>query len=297
MKPFHSVLLPATLVALALVAPCFEQNESLLIGRGDQLHIQVFDTPEMEQHPRVTDSGTVPLLFVGDVKVAGMTPGDAAREVEEALKTKQLMLHPQVAVTVEQYATQNVYVMGQVTNPGAYPISTPMSVVSVLALAGGLADPADRHITIERHSDPAQKVSYFLSNNSEVALSSDVLVYPGDTALVPKAGVVYVLGDVGRPGGYPMTTNDSQMTVLQALAMAGSANKTSILGKARLVRKTPQGAQEVPLQLAQIQQGKRPDIQMQPDDVLFLPFSWMKNVAVNAQGIAASATSAVIYAH
>jgi polysaccharide biosynthesis/export protein len=297
MKPFHSVLLPATLVALALVAPCFAQNESLLIGRGDQLHIQVFDTPEMEQHPRVTDSGTVPLLFVGDVKVAGMTPGDAAREVEEALKTKQLMLHPQVAVTVEQYATQNVYVMGQVTNPGAYPISTPMSVVSVLALAGGLADPADRHITIERHSDPAQKVSYFLSNNSEVALSSDVLVYPGDTALVPKAGVVYVLGDVGRPGGYPMTTNDSQMTVLQALAMAGSANKTSILGKARLVRKTPQGAQEVPLQLAQIQQGKRPDIQMQPDDVLFLPFSWMKNVAVNAQGIAASATSAVIYAH
>jgi polysaccharide biosynthesis/export protein len=105
------------------------------------------------------------------------------------------------------------------------------------------------------------------------------------------------LGDVGRPGGYPMTTNDSRITVLQALAMAGSANRTSILGKAKLVRKTPNGPQEVPMQLAQMQQGKRPDIDMQPDDVLFLPFSWMKNIAANAQGIAASATSAVIFAH
>ena len=107
--------------------------------------------------------------------------------------------------------------------------------------------------------------------------------------------MVYVLGDVGKPGGFSVTTNDSKITVLQALALAGSANKTSVLGKAKLVRKTPSGAMEIPIQLAAMQQGKRPDIEMQPDDVLFLPFSWMKNIAVNAQGIAASATSAVIY--
>jgi len=292
---FPAQAMPAILVLLATAA-CFAQKESILIGPGDQLHIQVFDTPEMDQHPRVTDAGTVPLLFVGDLKLAGMTPGDASHAVEEALKARQLMLHPHVAVTIDQYATQSVYVMGQVTNPGAYSISTPMSVVSVLALAGGLADMADRHITIERHSDPAQKVSYYLSNNSKDALNDDVLVYPGDTTLVPKAGVVYVLGDVGRPGGYPVTTNDSQMTVLRALAVAGSPNKTSVLGKARLVRKTPDGVEDVPMELAAIEQGKRPDIPMQADDVLFLPFSWMKNIVVNAQGIAASATSAVIFA-
>jgi polysaccharide biosynthesis/export protein len=298
MRPFTShltVTLRAVLIGATLTAICFAQNESLLIGRGDQLHVLVFDTPEMEQHPRVTDAGNVPLLFIGELKVAGLTPGDAARQIEETLKAKHFMVHPQVEVTVEKYATQNVYVMGQVTTPGAYAISTPMSVVSVLALAGGLADAADRHITIERHSDPTQKVSYYLSNNSEEALSSDVLVYPGDTALVPKAAVVYVLGDVGKPGGFSVTTNDSKITVLQALALAGSANKTSVLGKAKLVRKTSSGATEVPLQLSAMQQGKRPDIDMQPDDVLFIPFSWMKNIAVNAQGIAASATSAVIY--
>jgi polysaccharide export outer membrane protein len=278
-------------------AICFAQKESLLIERGDQLHIQVFDTPEMEQHPRVTDTGTVPLLFVGDVSLAGMTPGQAANTIEDVLKSKQLMLHPHVAVTVEQYATQSVYVMGQVTNPGAYPINTPSTVVNVLALAGGLADQADRHITIERHGDSAQRVNYFFSNRSEDALNDDVLVYPGDTVLVPKAGVVYVLGDVGRPGGYPITTNNSQLTVLQALAMAGSGNKTSILSKARLIRKTPTGAQEIPLQLSAMQKGQVPDMQIQPDDVLWVPYSWMKNITMSPSSIAASATSALIYGH
>jgi polysaccharide export outer membrane protein len=281
----------------AFVTSCFAQKESLLIGPGDQLHIQVFDTPEMEQLPRVTDAGTIPLLFVGDVKVAGMTPGDAAHEIEEALKAKHLMLTPQVAITVQQFATQNVYVMGQVNTPGAYPITTPSSVVSVLALAGGMADAADRHIMIERHSDPSQRVSYFLSNRSDEALNNDVLVFPGDTVLVPKVGIVYVLGDVGKPGGYPMMTNDSQMTVLQALAMAGSANKTSLLSKAKLIRHTPNGPQEVPMVLASMQKGKDQDIQMQPDDVLYIPSSWMKNLTQNASQIVGAAAAAAVYAH
>jgi polysaccharide export outer membrane protein len=224
-----------------------------------------------------------------------MTPGDAAHEVEKVLIAKHLMVHPQVSVTVKTYATQNVYVMGQVTNPGAYPISTPSSVLSVLALAGGLGEQADRHLTIERHSDPSQRVTYFLSNLSDEALNNDVLVNPGDTVLVPKAGIVYVLGDVGRPGGYPMTTDNSQITVLQALAMAGSSNKTSKLSGAKLVRKTPSGVEEVPIELAAMEKGKTPDIQMQPNDVLYIPFSWMKNMTMNAQGIVSAATAAAIY--
>ncbi len=292
-----ALALGATFILTALAAASFAQSESLLIGPGDQLHIQVFDTPEMEQMPRVTDAGTIPLMFVGDVKVAGMTPGDAALEIEEVLKAKKLMLRPQVAITVQQYATQNVYVMGQVTNPGAYPISTPTSVVDVLALAGGLADPADRHITIERHSDPSQKVSYFLSNRSEDALNSGVVAYPGDTVLVPRAGIVYVLGDVGKPGGYPITTNDSQISVLQSLAMAGSANKTALLSKAKLIRHTPNGPQEVPIVLASMQKGKEPDIQMQADDILYVPSSWMKNLTQNASQIVGSAAAAAIYVH
>ena len=85
-------------------------------------------------------------------------------------------------------------------------------------MAGGLTDLADRKITIERHADPADKVTYYVSNRSDEAMSSQVQVYPGDLVLVPKVGVVYVLGDVGKPGGYSMSTNDSRMTVMEALA-------------------------------------------------------------------------------
>src|SRR5580692_1591240 len=94
------------------------QKETLLIGPGDSLHIQVYDTPEMEQRARVTDAGEVPLSFVGNVQVANRTPEQAAKEIEHRLITAGIMRHPQVTVRVDVYATQNASVMGQVVKPG-----------------------------------------------------------------------------------------------------------------------------------------------------------------------------------
>jgi polysaccharide biosynthesis/export protein len=292
MNTLRLALLVLTIGATALA----QGNESLKIGPGDLLHIQVYDTPELDQHPRVTDAGTVPLLFAGEVKLVDMTPADAARTIEELLISKQLLKRPQVAVTIEEFATQNVSVLGQVAKPGAIAIATPRSVVDVLSLAGGVTELADRNITIQRHSD-GKKVDYFLSNEANEALNDNVLVYPGDTVIVPKSGIVYVLGDVGRPGGFPMATNNSQMSVLQAVAMSGSMNKTSRPGKAILIRKNAKGYQQIPLALGDMQKGKEPDMLLQADDVVFVPFSYMKNMALNGTAIVASASSALIYMH
>ena len=87
--------------------------ESLLIGPGDQLHIQVFETPELEQHPRVTDAGDAPLMLLGNVRVIGLTPAQAAAMIQHDLIAGHFMSHPQVTVTVDQYATQNVSVLGE----------------------------------------------------------------------------------------------------------------------------------------------------------------------------------------
>lgn len=284
-------------VVLLSAGLCFAQKESLLIGPGDELKVQVFDTPEMNQTVRVTDSGEVPLLFVGDVKVEGLTPGEAADVIEQVLRSKQLMLHPQVAVTVDDYATEQVSIMGQVRSPGTYEITAPVSVLNVLSEAGGLTDVADRHITIQRHGRSQEIVTYFFSNSSEAALEKSVMVYPGDIVVVPKAGIIYVLGDVGKPGGYTMSDNDSRMTVLEALANAGGANKTAIISNIKLIRKTSAGTTEIAVPLRAMQQGKQPDLAMQPDDVLFVPFSYMKNLVFNGSQIVASAGSALIYTH
>jgi polysaccharide biosynthesis/export protein len=273
------------------------QKESLLIGPGDALHIQVYDTPEMEQKAKVTDSGEVPLSFLGSVKVANMTPGQAGAEIERRLIAANIMLHPQVTVRVDAYATQNASVMGQVVKPGPYEIDTRRKVIDVLALAGGLTDAADRHITIERFGDPNQKVEYYYSNVAGTALQDDPMVYPGDTVIVPKAAVVYVLGDVLKPGGYPISTNNSKMTVLEAISLAGYANHSAAVGKSKLVRKTPTGVEQIDLPVGAMQKGKAPDVALLPDDVVYVPFSFLRNVAVNGSSILASATSAAIYIH
>ncbi|MGC1462554.1 MAG: polysaccharide biosynthesis/export family protein [Terracidiphilus sp.] len=285
-------------LGLLLSATPLAASESLLIGPGDQLHIQVADTPEMEQHPRVTDAGEVPIEAVGNVKVAGLSPAEAAIAIQDRLIAAHYMRHPVVLVNIEQYATQTVSVIGEVKVPGAYPIATPRSILDVLALAGGLNPVADRNIVIERSSDPANRVHYNYSNNADAAVDLQVLVSPGDTVLVPRAGIVYILGDVNHPGGYAMTNNESKMTMLEAIALAGGLSKTAKQGGARLIRKESSGSySDRKLSVGDLEEGKIPDIAMQPGDVVYVPFSFGRNLAVfGASSIAASATSAAIYA-
>ena len=273
-----------------------QQPESLLIGPGDLLHVQVFDTPELEQKSaRVTDAGELPLLLGGNVKVDHLTPAEAARSIEKALVDGHFLLRPQVTVTVEEYATQKVSVLGEVKTPGAYAISTPRSVLDVLTLAGGLTELADRKILIQRKGT-SEKAPYFVSNKADVAMDTAVRINPGDTLYVPKAGIVYVLGDVKTPGGYTMTNNEAQLSVLQLVARAGGTNNSAVPSHARLMRKTGESSfTETPLQLSAMQKGKQQDQFLQPGDIVYVPFSYLRNFGLQGSGLVASASSAAIY--
>jgi polysaccharide export outer membrane protein len=285
----------AILCFLLLVpALAAQTTESLLIGPGDLLHVQVFDTPQLEQHARVTDAGELPLIMGGEVKLSGLTPAQAARTIEHALQDRHFLLNPQVLVTVEEYATQKVSVFGEVHTPGAYAIGTPRSILDVLTLAGGLTDLADRKILIERRGS-SEKLAYFVSNAPGTALDTAIKVDPGDTILVPKAGIVYALGDVRLPGGYTMTNNEAQLSVLQLLARAGGTNNTAVPSHARLIRRSAGSYSEMPLQLSAMQKGKLADLPLQAGDMIYIPFSYAKNLAASASGIAASVGSAALY--
>jgi polysaccharide export outer membrane protein len=269
--------------------------ETLLIGPGDVLHIEVLDTPELEQHPRVTDGGIIPLIGVGSAKVAGLTPEEAAAEVRQLLVSKHYMNHPDVTVTVDSYASQTVSVLGQVKTPGTYSIATPRSVMSVISLAGGLTETADYHITIQHHDIPDKPTKYILSNDPDVAIANDVKVKPGDTVIVPRAGIAYVLGDVGRPGGFVMQNNHSQLTVLQAVALAGGTLTSAVPSHARLIRRSDSGYTETRINFSAIQKGRAPDLQLNPDDVIYVPYSYLRNIASTSSGIAASTAGAAVY--
>jgi polysaccharide export outer membrane protein len=287
---------PGRLLPPAAGAPTVQQ-ESLLIGPGDVLHVQVVDAPEMEQHVRVTDNGMIPLVGAGDVKVGGMTVAGAQTSIHDHLIATHYMNHPQVMVTVEQYATETVSVVGEVARPGAYPITTPRTVLDVLSFAGGITNVADRNILIQRHGSKDEAASYFVSNDPKQAVATQIMVNPGDSVIVPKAGIVYILGDVNRPGGFAMSNNQDHMTLLQALSLAGGLQHSARQGHARLIRQTEGTAHEEQLNLGEIQKGKSPNPTLYPGDILYVPFSWAKNlITTGAPGMASSAASAAIYA-
>jgi polysaccharide export outer membrane protein len=284
----------AVALILLLCTAHIHAQESLLIGKGDLLHITVMREADLEQRVRVRDSGEVSLALVGNISVLGLTPSEAGDKIAHSYLAGQFLKHPQVSVLIEEYATQSVSVLGQVAHPGAVQLTTPRSLLDVLSMAGGLTEAADRNVTIEHGGKSPNRTQVFIPNKPEDASNLDILVQPGDTVIVPKAGIVYVLGDVGRPGGYIMQ-DDSRLSVLQAVSLAAGSNKTAAEKHVRLIRKVDGKYTEQDLPLREIERGKQPDVALSANDVLYVPFSLSKNVALGATGIVASASSALIY--
>ncbi|HEY6445621.1 MAG TPA: SLBB domain-containing protein [Acidobacteriaceae bacterium] len=292
------------LQAASAAAPATEptSQESLLIGPGDLICITFVRESELDQHIRVLDSGEIVLALAGTVIVQGLTPAQAAARIADKYRDGKFLLHPEVSVFVEEYATETVTILGQVAHPGNFRLAAPRSLIDVLSLAGGLTDLADRHIVIERGAKPRQspgpgpeRIRAFLPNRADDALNANVLVRPGDTVIVPRTGIVYVLGDVAHPGGYVMQ-NDSQLTVLQAIALAAGASKTASEKRIRLVRNVDGLTQSIDLPLRDMERGRDPDVPLMANDVLYVPFSLAKNLSLGIANITAAASSALIYA-
>ncbi len=270
------------------------QPESLLIGPGDTLHIQVFGEPELEDRIRVSDAGNIRPRLIGTIHVGGLSSGAAAAVIERALVEKSFLLHPSVTVSLDDYSGRRVTVFGEVRTPGAFVLPTSASVLDVLALAGGLTDVADRRITIERQGS-GERATYFVSNSATDLMNSEVRINPGDRLFIPKAGVIYILGDVHAPGGYAMTNNEGSLTAMQLVARAGGTNTTAAPDHAIIVRGGTGSPAVEKIKIGKIRKGKVADEAMQAGDILYIPFSYLRNFAVNAVGITSTLGSAAIY--
>jgi len=264
----------------------------LKIGPGDEIEVNVFDEPDMEQTVRVNDLGDGTLNFIGSVHLAGLTTDQAEALIARKLTEGNYLLSPQVSVIIREYSTQGVSVLGEVKSPGVYPVLGGQSLLDVLAAAGGTTPLAGAEITIQRASD-ASSLTVLLSEDAHQSLSSNVRLYPGDKVIIPRAGLVYVLGDVGRPGGFVME-NDGKMTLLQALAMAGGTTHTSNTNGSRLLRKRYSGYTDVRIELNKMLKGQKGDVQLQAEDILYVPGSAVKSVfARAAPAVLAASTGAL----
>ena len=268
---------------------------SLKIGGGDLLKVSVFGAPESDQEVRVDQSGNVSLTFIGAVHVAGLTNSEAQDLIAQKLVAGGFFTQPQVSVFTKEYATQGISILGEVQHPGVYPILGSRRLFDVLSLAGGTTPKAGRIISISRRDHPDAPRSVKLSNDATESAQSNIEVLPGDTVVVSRAPVVYVVGDVKKPSGVIMDSG-TDMTVLQAIAMAEGTNPTAALNKAKLIRTTPTGRQELPLSLKDILASKAPDIRLQAEDIIFVPNSASKAAFRRTMdAIVQTATGVAIY--
>ncbi len=285
---------PAAPTALNQPQDASSEARNIPIGPGDLLEIDVYQVPELTLKVRVTDSGTVRLPLLGEVHVAGSTVEQVEEDLTHELVARNFVLKPQVTVFVSEYATQGITVLGEVNQPGTYPMFGPHRLFDAISAAGGLTQRAGSTLTIIHHGDTAhaQHYTYEVTNSN---VNIDVELQPGDTVVVDKAAVVYVVGEVNKPGAFLME-NNTDITVLRALALANGTTHQAQLGHARIVRRLPSGVEEIDLPLDKILRGKVMDAKLEPDDILFVPTSKAKVAAkTGAQGIIAATIGMATY--
>jgi polysaccharide biosynthesis/export protein len=324
-----------------------------VIGTGDLVGVQVFDVPEMSRDLRVGQTGTIgiPLVPVR-LHVAGLTELQAERKIEEVLEANGLISHPEVSVVVREKKSKPITVVGAVGHPMVYSADRQVTLVEVLAEAGGISNDASDQVIITRpeHSapessdppaiasdDPSASAPGALNSSSASTsaansiatnpaqdsqavpppispsmgtstitvnlgqilesgdMASNIVLLPGDVVTVPHAGIVYVLGAVGRPGGYTVANDRAQLTTLKLLSLAGGLNHTAKGSHAYIVRKDGSGKQtQVEVDLQKVMKFQSEDLQLRPSDILYVPTSAAKTAAVRAAEASVGLASAVL---
>lgn len=314
---------------LAQTAADSKVESSYRIGAEDLLSITVYSAPELNRTVRVSEQGTIALPLIGDVPAAGFTARQLEMVIEELLN-RSYMNDPQVTVFVQEMQSHPVAVFGAVGKPGIYQIQGPKSLIEVLSLAQGLADDAGDKVIVMRRSGAASaasansltpEIAHSISLRSVSArpepitdsknsaesmqidlkelLSSTSPVYniqvkPGDIVKVPHAGIVYVVGEVRKPGGFLLRANES-ISVLQALALAEGTTSTSSQKAARIIRTSKSGArEEIRINLKKILAGKEADPVLLSHDILFVPNSTGKSAFYRGAEAAVSITAGLI---
>jgi len=270
---------------------------SSVIGAEDVLDVEVFDTPELSTATaRVTESGDVNLPVLGPIQVAGLSPNEAALKIETELKTRGIMLQPHVTVSIVESAPRGATLLGEVKSPGVYSVMGRRRLLDLIAMAGGLGPNAGKLVSIAHRDDPQHpEMVRLVPRAAQLGSQQNPVIHPGDTIMVGRAGVVYILGDVKKPGGF-LIDNDEHISLMQALTLAGGWNKEAALSKAVVIRKIPQGHKQLDLDLKHVLKGKQADIKVEDGDILYVPSSLGKTLAYRGiEAVIAAAQTAVVY--
>ncbi|HED12118.1 MAG TPA: polysaccharide export protein EpsE [Gammaproteobacteria bacterium] len=249
------------LAILALHVGVAAAAEEYLLGGGDVVQIVVYGQADLSIESRLSqDSATIAYPLLGEVPLGGLTPAQAGQKLAKLLKAGGFLKTPQVTVSVKDYLSQQVPVMGQVNNPGEYSLKDESRVVDLIAQAGGLkTNAADEIVVVKLENGKPIKHKIDLMRFYAGDMSQNIRVARGDFILVPKMDTFYIYGEVTQPGKYRL---ERGMTVMQALSVGGGVSGRGSLSGMKVTRIQPDGkTKKVDVDLNDI---------LQPNDVLYV---------------------------
>ena len=273
-----------------------EDFAGLKLAPGFLLNVTVYDEPDLSAHVRVDKEGNISLPFLKTLHVGGATVGDAKEMIEAKFHNDGILKNPQITIDVEQFATTSVTVMGEVQNPGKVELLAPHSLLDVIGMTGGETSFAGNEVELKRSVDGAMQTStYHYSRGSDGSTIRDVMVNPGDTVMVKRAGIVYVLGAVNRPGGYTMQEN-GELNVAQAVSLAQGLVMQAKVNGLRVVQHDAKGNPvEIPVSYNKIMEGKEKPIQLVAGDIVYVPISKTKAILSSTTTLIGQTAAASIY--
>jgi polysaccharide biosynthesis/export protein len=248
------------------------------IAEGDLLDIVIFETPELSGRFRVNLKGDILLPLAGALHVAGMTLAEITDAVSQRYKDAKILVAPEVTVFVAEFTRRTITITGEVRVPGVFPIAAPRTLTDTLAMAGGLNDTASRTVSIVHAADPRQIIHVTLNVGAQTPGSIQegrMEILPGDSIFVARSGIVYLVGELMRPGGFQVEHNN-RLTLLEAVALAGGLTRTAKANQSRLIRRSATGREEMRVDLQKVLYGGGPDMLLTDGDIVFVPTSVRK---------------------
>jgi polysaccharide export outer membrane protein len=268
------------------------------IAEGDLLDVVIFDTPELSGRFRVNLKGDILLPLAGTLHVAGMTLAEITDAVSLRYKDAKILVAPEVTVFVAEFTRRTITITGEVRGPGVFPIATPRTLTDTLAMAGGLNDSASRTVSIVHAADPRQIIHVTLNVGAQTPESIQegrMEILPGDSIFVARSGIVYLVGELMRPGGFQVEHNN-RLTLLEAVALAGGLTRTAKASQSRLIRRSATGREEMRVNLQKVLYGGGPDLLLTDGDIVFVPNSVRKEYTQTIiNGAIGAATSYAIF--
>jgi polysaccharide export outer membrane protein len=267
-----------------------------VLGPGDQVGVQALDLEELEDRKvRIDMRGDINLPLAGRLHVAGLTVDQVESAV--AFRLRAYLREPTVTVSIEEFRSQPVSVLGAVGTPGVVQLQGRKTLFEVLSMAGGLKPEAGNLVVITRQKDwgtiPLRDAKLDPTGQfslAEVSVKSimagknpqeNVLIQPNDVISVPRAELVYVIGAVKKPGGYILNERET-ISVLQALSLAEGLDRAASPKTAKILHSVDGSSQrtETVVDIRKILSGQSSDVALAANDILFLPTSAAKNAAI-----------------